>query len=187
MHIKRLVITTVKTVANKFEFLTRASKGQLLRATCATAVFAMAGVWFGQNSGVFVDVSDIRCLPEYVYIGYPKTKSFERGQIVSFVATDHTMFGLFTGKRAAKIIAGLPGDMVISNAAGAFVNGIKVGDRSSVTLQNMANKHLVAINMNRRLLPGELFVMGTLPRSFDSRYWGPIPAADVDRLVKAVL
>jgi conjugal transfer pilin signal peptidase TrbI len=186
MNLKSLAIKAMANVASKFEFLTRASKGQLLRAAGLTTVFAMAGVWFGQNSGVFIDVSDIRCLPEYVYIGYPKTKSFERGQIVSFIATERTMFGLFTGKRAAKIIAGLPGDMILSNDSGAYVNGTKVGDRSSVTVKNLTNKHLVAINMNRRLLPGELFVVGTLPRSFDSRYWGPVPSADVDRLVKAV-
>ena len=174
-------------LAKKFAFLTQSSKAQLIRAAALTAATATATLLFTAYSGLYIDISENRCMPEHVYLSYPRPDILERGQVVSFIATDRTMMGLFTGKRAAKIIAGLPGDMVVSDEQGAYVNGIKLGDRSPITLKNMAAKNLVAANMSRRLGPGELFVMGTMPRSFDSRYWGPMPAADVDRLVKGLL
>jgi type IV secretory pathway protease TraF len=33
--------------------------------------------------------------------------------------------------------------------------------------------------MNRRLLAGEYLVLGEHPDSFDSRYFGPLPQADL--------
>lgn len=176
----------VKRVLRHFDFLINASRRELIKGALVMAGIAGLSILFSSNYGIFLDIAETRCMPEYLYLGYPKAPILQRGDIISYVATDKTMLGLFTGKRMAKIIAGLPGDHVVTSEDGAFVNGARVGERSPLTLANMELRRATPINMNRKLQPGELFVVGTLPRSFDSRYWGVLPAQDVDRMVKPV-
>lgn len=170
----------------RLDFLIKAPKRELLRAAAIVAVLGLLGLIFNSQFGIFLDVAETRCMPERVYLGYPRTETLNRGDIVSFRANNRVMLDLFTGHRIAKIIAGVPGDRVVSNGDGAFVNGVKVGERNPISLKNLALKGKEPVNMDRILQPGELFVVGTLPRSFDSRYWGVLPEANVDRLVKAL-
>ena len=177
----------VRRFMRHFDFLLHAPKRELIKGAFVVAVITAAGVMFSNQYGLFLDFSEMRCMPEYVYLGYPKTHELHRGDLVSFVATGDTMLGLFNGKRIAKMIVGVPGDLVVSDEHGAFINGAKVAERNPLTLANMQRKNAAPVNMNRRIEPGELFVVGTLPRAFDSRYWGVLPANRVDRMVKAVL
>ena len=165
------------------DFLFKATRPELIRAGAVVLVFGIFGLMFNTQFGVFLDLSETRCMPEHVYLGYPRRDELERGDIVSFRASNRIMFDLMSGKRIAKIIAGVAGDYVTSNENGAFVNGVKVGERNPISLQNLNAKNKSPINMDRVLLPGELFLVGTLPRSFDSRYWGVASALSVDRLI----
>lgn len=171
---------------SRLDFLLKAPRGELVRAAAVVAIIGLFGLMFNTRFGVFLDVAETRCMPERVYLGYPRTEKLERGDIVSFRANNRQMFDLMTGNRIAKIIAGIPGDHVVSNRDGAFVNGVQVGERNPISLKNLAAKGKTPIDIDRVLLPGELFVVGTLPRSFDSRYWGVLPEASVDRMVKAL-
>ena len=170
----------------QLDFLVKAPRSEWIRAAAVIAAIGLFGLMFNTRFGIFLDVAETRCLPERVYVGYPRTTNLDRGGIVSFRAHNRVMFDLMTGNRIAKLIAGDPGDHVISNKDGAFVNGVMVGERNPTTLKNLAAKGKTPIDMDRVLQPGELFVVGTLPRSFDSRYWGVLPEASVDRLVKAL-
>ena len=176
----------MKRVLARLDFLIHAPRRELIKAAAVVAGLTALGLFFSSQYGVFIDLAETRCMPEYVYLGYPKAAVLQRGDIVSFVATDKTMLGLFAGHRMAKIIAGLPGDYIVTGSDGVFVNGKRVAERSPKTLEKMAYRHVSSVDMSRTLQPGELFVLGTLPRSFDSRYWGALPAASVERMVKAV-
>lgn len=170
-----------------FAFLFRASQKELIRAGSVVAILGALGLMFNTQYGIFLDVAETRCLPEYLYVGYPRGEELHRGDVVSFKANEHVMFNLMTGNRIAKVISGMAGDHVVSNSDGVFINGKLIAKRNPISLKNLAAKGKKPVDMDRVLEPGELFVMGTLPRSFDSRYWGVLRASTVDRLVKPLI
>lgn len=179
-------MTVAKKVHARLQFLIKAPRRELLRAAAVVSVLGLAGLAFNTQFGIFLDLAETRCLPERVYLGYPRSETLNRGDIVSFRANNRLMLDLLTGNRIAKIVAAVPGDYVVSNESGAFVNGVQVAQRNPASLANLASKGKAPINVDRVLEAGELFVVGTLPRSFDSRYWGVLPESNVDRLVKAL-
>lgn len=168
-------------------FLVRVKREDKIKAAVVFAITAMAVVGFSKFFGVFIDTSELRCLPERVYIGYPKTRDSEVGDIVSFVSTERETLGIFRGHRLAKIVMARAGDRVTSDENGVSINGKFIAIRSEISLQKLKDRKLAPLNMDRVLEPGELFVMGTMPRSFDSRYWGVVNERIVDRFVKAVV
>jgi conjugal transfer pilin signal peptidase TrbI len=168
-------------------FIIRVERKDKIKASIVLVGTMVAVIAFSKFFGVFIDTSELRCLPERVYIGYPKTRTTEVGDIVSFVSTERQTFGLFRGHRLAKIVMAKAGDRVISNEQGVFINGKFVAKRSEISLGKLKDRKLEPLNMDRVLEPDELFLMGTMPRSFDSRYWGVIHEQDIDRLVKAIV
>jgi len=168
-------------------FLFKASRKELITAGTVVAMLGAVGLVFNTQYGMFLDMAETRCLPEHLYLGYPMEGELERGDVVSFKANDRIMFSMMNGKRIAKMIAGMPGDHVVSNSSGLFINGKFIAKRHPTSLKNLAAKGKQPVDIDRVLAPGELFVIGTLPRSFDSRYWGVLPASTVDRMVKPLL
>ncbi|OLP04588.1 S26 family signal peptidase [Rhodoferax antarcticus] len=168
-------------------FMVRVQEKERNRAILVLAVTFFGVIGFSNFFGVFIDTSELRCLPERVYIGYPKLHEPRIGDIVSFVSTEREALGIFRGHRLAKIVMAQGGDRVVSDERGVFINGKFIADRSPVSLQKLKERKLDPININRVLQPGELFLMGTLPRSFDSRYWGVVPDRLVERYVLAVI
>jgi conjugal transfer pilin signal peptidase TrbI len=185
--LKSDVFNTAATWKSKhLDFLFNVPRKDLIRATAVVTAIALLGLIFNTRFGLYVDFDEVRCMPERVYLGYPLSGQLRRGDIVSFRANNRQMFDLMTGKRVAKIVAAVAGDLVESNANGVFVNGKKVALRSSISIENLMKKNKQLVDMNRALEPGEIFVVGTHPRSFDSRYFGAIQASSVDRRVKAL-
>lgn len=170
----------------RFAFLLDAPKGQKIRAAIVVSALAALGYVFNSQYGLFLDSSELRCMPEQLYLGYPRNEVLHRGDVVSYRANNRMMLGLMTGRRLAKIVAGLPGDHVVSNEAGFYINGELVGKRNPETLRRLQAIGKTPLNIDQVLQPGELFVVGTLPRSFDSRYWGILSDASVDRQLKAI-
>jgi conjugative transfer signal peptidase TraF len=78
-----------------------------------------------------------------------------------------------------KRIAAVPGDRVILTDAGLFVNGtLLAGTRPFAT--DSHGRPLPGIPRGeRRVGAAEYWVIGTVPRSWDSRYWGAVPSADI--------
>lgn len=168
-------------------FLVRVERKEKIKAAYVLVLTILAITVFAKFFGVFIDTSELRCLPERVYVGYPKTRSTEVGDIVSFVSTERQTLGIFRGHRLAKIVMAKAGDRVTSNDQGVFINGKFIAPRSAISLQKLKDRKLTPINMDRILDSGEIFLMGTMPRSFDSRYWGTIHEQDVERFVKAIV
>lgn len=168
-------------------FLIRIERKDKIRAAVVVALTILAVAVFAKFFGVFIDTSELRCMPERVYLGYPKTRTSQAGDIVSFVSTERQTLGIFRGHRLAKIVMAHGGDQVTSNDSGVFINGKFIAPRSEISMQKLKDRNVKPLSLDRVLEPGELFLMGTLPRSFDSRYWGVIHEQDVDRFVKAVI
>lgn len=168
-------------------FMVRVKEKERKKALMVLAITFFGVIGFSNFFGIFLDTSELRCLPERVYLGYPKLRDPRIGDIVSFVSTEREALGIFRGHRLAKIVMAMGGDKVVSDERGVFINGKFIAVRSPISLQKLKDRKLTPINMDRVLQPGEIFLMGTLPRSFDSRYWGVVPEAIVERYVLAVI
>lgn len=114
------------------------------------------------------------CLPWDVFYWKKPDQAIElkRYDIVMFPAKNMKPY-FQDGSIIIKMVAGLPGDKVSIREGNVYINGIYIDDvrDGSFSLKkpmNFWDKEYV-------LGPDEIFVFGSEPRSFDSRYWGPYP------------
>lgn len=69
-----------------------------------------------------------------------------------------------------KMIKATVGDLVVENSLGVQINGVAIPYSAP-----LIGSGLISYTANgERLKKDEFFVMGTNPRSFDSRYYGPV-------------
>ncbi|ABO59640.1 signal peptidase I (plasmid) [Burkholderia vietnamiensis] len=145
-------------------------RNSLVGVALATLV-AVAGVSaFREHYRVGIDLTSIRCLPERLYwvkLGAPK--ELKRGDVVAFFAPKGLMLPRFDGKMIAKQIAGLPGDVITVRNDRAYVNGKLIG---ALILNSKLGRGPGAFDRQEVVPPGKVFLVGTMPRSYDGRYWG---------------
>jgi conjugative transfer signal peptidase TraF len=76
-----------------------------------------------------------------------------------------------------KTVAGVAGDRVCTSAGRLMINGRDLAPIVAFDREGRALPHWIDC---RVLRPGEVFVFsGRVPNSFDSRYFGPVPAASI--------
>jgi conjugative transfer signal peptidase TraF len=80
------------------------------------------------------------------------------------------------------------GDVVEVSARGIFVNGVLLPNTAALT-RDTKGRHLTAWPSGRYLVdPGTIWVASSYhPRSFDSRYFGPLSTAAIRHRLKAFL
>ena len=77
------------------------------------------------------------------------------------------------GTLVTKLVKGVPGDHIKVVNGEVYINGKFIDSLQSVIMDKLKTN---PSDYDRELTlgPTEYWVMGYLPRSFDSRYWGPI-------------
>lgn len=162
--------------------------GRRLRVLAVGLLLAGAGVAAGElvsdRFRLAYDSADEPCLPYRLYAVDLTQKAPSRGDLVVFDASTVTSrFG--DAPSFTKLVAGLPGDRVRITAEGAWVNGEFVGSLSPIVLERAQMK---AKDLAREwtLADNEMFVVGTEPRAFDSRYYGPVPLTSVKGIAWAL-
>jgi conjugal transfer pilin signal peptidase TrbI len=106
---------------------------------------------------------------------------FHHGDLIVFRTDNRTAPYYEPGSRFVKIVRGLPGDRVAIDAAGRVLISGPEGYRFETALE----PQVVALLAQRKPVrevgdfaadyvvpPESYFAMGTLPDSYDSRYWG---------------
>lgn len=119
------------------------------------------------------DSADEPCLPYRLYAVDLTRQAPERGELAVFDgATVTARFG--AAPSFTKQVAGLPGDRVRVTAEGAWVNENFIGPLSQAVLERAGLR--VSDLVGEWVVPaGQMFVVGTEPRAFDSRYYGMVP------------
>ncbi|WP_244131280.1 signal peptidase I [Burkholderia gladioli] len=142
-----------------------------LIGTALAFLVGISGVTaFSQHYRIGVDIDPVRCLPENIYwIKLGKPAHLARGDYIAFVPPHGLMLPRFDGRMLAKQIAGLPGDQIVVKNDRAYVNGRFIG---ALILNGKLGKGAGGFDRVETVPAGKLFVVGTLPRSYDSRYWG---------------
>jgi len=88
----------------------------------------------------------------------------------------------------AKVIGALPGDLIELGAEGVAVNGIRFVD-SRTSLRDSSGRRLPHEPQGAyRVAPGQVWLFGfNDPRSWDARYFGPVPLVGVRGVLRPVL
>lgn len=134
--------------------------------------------WLAVNWHLSVDIQKVQCLPyEYYLVHQGLPEHFERGTIYRYRAVGLGPV-ISDGTPLGKIAAALPGDTVDVNARGVFINGHLWGPINPLVLKK-TGKTLAQITAHYVVPPGKLLMLGTLPRSYDGRYWGLISETQV--------
>lgn len=128
---------------------------------------------FYRNWSVGIDSQVYKCIDATVYFISKKNKYPVRDEIFAVTANGAEPV-LKNGTLMAKYIRGLPGDRVtITPDAKIYVNDKLVGE-GLYHLRGADPETIKKFYGSRTLKKDEYWVMGTLPRSFDSRYYGPV-------------
>lgn len=122
-----------------------------------------------QREGVYLrDEIDSLCVGDLVIIKTP-----ERIRLVL------ASFGINPTKTLLKNILAGPGDVILVDLSGAYVNGFFVGPVKRVGLNAFAKAGLTRIPFEKTLAAGEYFAGTSNPDSIDSRYFGPVSRSEI--------
>jgi len=127
-------------------------------------------------------------------------KTFHYGQVISICPTNTTVFrlghtrgylgsGMCKGgyQPLLKPIAALPGDKVTVTRSAIWVNG-KVLQNSSMLPNDSNGRPMPQIRLGRHIVPaGSVWLISSYnPKSFDSRYYGPLPIRNIEGVAKPI-
>lgn len=144
-------------------------------------------VWVLKEMGFGIVYQSTDSMPKGWYVYTPVHFPLERNQIVVFKLTPYWQqyivehHWMVPDSLLMKPIVGIPGDKVCVYDHQVWINGqpdvLIVSDYAP-------GKPLPILNFCRELKPGEYFMMSHhIPRSFDSRYFGPIDQSQMVGLV----
>ena len=149
----------------------------LAKAAVAVAIVYAPLAWFaGHYRIVYDSIKGANCLPYSVFLVDLHERATDRGEYIAFVSRQMEPF-YANGTVAVKLIAGVAGDRVKVGAEGVSINGrlwgallhLKDGEK----LWRLGRR-VSDVERNEVIPQGHLWMMGTNPRSYDSRYWGYI-------------
>lgn len=152
-----------------------------------------------------IDSSSSRCLPYYLYLMHEgDTADIKPGELIRFDPEKRMNVegvGLLNrGKEVIKLVAATEGDTVQVTLDSILINGEALHDspqrlagteleQRGINPFTVQKLRVQASSFERTFVvpQGHLFVVGTVVRSFDSRYWGTIPTSVVKARVRPLL
>ncbi|KZC39874.1 hypothetical protein RHOFW510R12_01115 [Rhodanobacter sp. FW510-R12] len=156
----------------------RWSRAKAINLSCLVAIAWIALI---QGVGAFVhigfDPQATRCLPWKVYaVGQKRPEVVEAGRIYAYRARHIPLMP--EGAQVIKYAAAIAGDQVHVDSKGISINGRYWGplnpsvmEKGKVGMSDVAKDYTVPA--------GQVLMLGTESRSWDGRYWGLIPTAQV--------
>lgn len=132
----------------------------------------------GARIGVDVQrlIGQPACMPSLLYLWTPDINAvpkIKRGlYVVALMPRTRMNVGAKPGYRIVKKVAAIPGDHIRIDGAELFINGVHE-DRLWLAA-SIDGETVESFTADYVLGPEEYFLMGTLPESFDSRYWGSV-------------
>ena len=144
----------------------------LLQAAIVTFVIVVAGHYLINRFQFGFGGQKRACLPWDVYLIDKAKQEIKVGDLVAFVADERMAPKFNAGTTVIKQVAGSAGDSVFVDPAAHYIvagknYGIIVPEGAKV-----AQKKFADLFIDEIIPDGHMAVIGTLPRSFDSRYWG---------------
>lgn len=155
-------------------------------------VFAIAAVSVGaieQSKGDWVLATDVqkyyRCLPFDWYVVTPVSADHVAmtGELVQFKPPASAT--RFTDQfEVIKLVAAVAGDRWVIEHDQLYLNGELWGE---LHLMSSLGAPAGSLDGEGVIAEGHVFVLGTNPSSYDSRYWGPLPTENITGYAHVVL
>ncbi|MBU1664154.1 MAG: S26 family signal peptidase [Gammaproteobacteria bacterium] len=124
------------------------------------------------------DTQHYTCLPWRAYLIHMRPPArIRHGQILGFYP--HGRMGPSfdaPGLMVYKMVAGVPGDELLVENDKAYVNGRYLGP---LDLIHRLGKPSGYYDRHQIVPNGQYLLVGTLPRTYDGRYWGFVPAGEI--------
>lgn len=134
--------------------------------------------YLNANWHLAIDPQVVKCLPyDYFVVAQNKPEDIVSGRFYRYTAVGLAPV-MKDGTPLVKIAAAVAGDKVDVNEKGIFINGKKWGDVNSYVM-NKTSRSLASVTRSYVVAPGEVLLLGTLPRSYDGRYFGPVAIKQV--------
>ncbi len=149
----------------------------LVKVSILVVAIAVLFVWIEGRFRIGIDSQVIRCFPDHKFFLVDlKHPEAQRGAIVAYRAQGLAPF-FQDGTLMGKVIKGMPGDHLLINAEGVFVNGVRHADGFPL----LSRLQIPEESLYRdELIPqGKYFLMAPAPESYDGRYWGYISADQI--------
>ncbi|USD58848.1 S26 family signal peptidase [Vibrio sp. SCSIO 43140] len=153
-------------------------------------IMVMLLLGFSQRYQISITQSATACLPITAAMIDTRNHSPKRGHLMSFLIRKAEPY-FAEGTNFVKIAAGIAGDTVTIDEDGVTVTspeGEVIRYDTSAT-RMLAYTKLSESDIKREFVvpEGQYFALGTLPASFDSRYWGLVKQSDVIGVGYAIL
>jgi len=149
----------------------------LLRAGLALLLVLGAGAYVTDRFRIGLDDQSRQCLPPHRWFLMDRyDRDLGQGALVAFAARGLDPY-FRDGQTVVKRVAGVPGDRVTVDPEAVRINGALVGE--GLALAGTLARAPSDFHRSDILPSGHLWVMGETGDSFDSRYWGPLPQAQV--------
>lgn len=133
------------------------------------------------NYSLGLNFQDVKCLPGTVYWTHKTgitANTLSRGTIYTWRSRNLEPV-LQDGLPLGKIAAAVPGDHVVVTSEGISINGKFWGALNPIVLTK-AKLDPTKLAADYIVAPDEVLMLGTLPRSYDGRYWGPVKISQLD-------
>lgn len=125
------------------------------------------------------DPQKIKCLPYTLYflkLGKIPAPQIHYGEILVYTPRPGQMGkgAAFLGESIGKVVFGLPGDHFVVKGTQAYINGFPVGLKMDL-FDKLRQKGMYPPGGFDKdlIIPGhKILLLGTMPRSYDGRYWG---------------
>ena len=125
--------------------------------------------------GYKILISNTESLPYTLFLQTPK-KEFTAGIIVTFKYQFKNYFKYTQGDNFTKIIGCSQGQTILKVKNDFYCNGGKIG--TALTKDGKGN-FIESVELNEIVPQGKYFMIGTNPKSYDSRYFGYVDEKDI--------
>lgn len=157
----------------------RWSKTKTLNIVCGlTIAWLLAVKLVGAFVHLGVDPQPTPCLPwRYFIVGQQIPDSIERGKIYMYRAYRIPMMP--NGIHVAKYAGAIAGDHVVVNEQGIFVNGHLWGPLNKEVMMK-GRMTMDDVRADYVVPTGKVLMLGTMPNTWDGRYWGLVKLDQID-------
>ncbi|WP_084212234.1 signal peptidase I [Geoalkalibacter subterraneus] len=130
-----------------------------------------------------LEAQEEACLPYTLFVIDKKDTSVALGDFVAFYADERTRPWFEPGTLMIKEVRATAGDRIRIEKGQMFINDAEVdyGRIDPEVVSKIEEKKKVTPSFDREMVLEEMrfWVMGNQPRTFDSRYWGPISSEQI--------
>ncbi|MEK6658577.1 MAG: signal peptidase I [Campylobacterota bacterium] len=143
----------------------------------AKIVFFLVCIYFiGVAFGYNILLSNTSSLPYFLFVKTPNKEDLKTGSIVTFIYKYKDYYKYKVGQNFTKKIGCSQGEELKTVDNQFFCNGKFIG---VAAIKDGVGNELEVQDYNEIIPNGKYFMIGTNPKSFDSKYYGYIDKSDI--------